>query len=195
MSVFSWVLAAFLSGAAPYSILIGRYGLKKDIRNYGDGNPGAANVWRAGGPRWGIAAILLDFFKGFVPVGLANILVGFDGYPLLGIALAPILGHAFSPFLRWRGGKALAVTFGVWAGLSLFLVPLVLGALFGLGLYLLSVEGWAVFAGMLGLIPLFIVLPAPMTWWLVWLGNTLILVWSHRTDFRRPPHLSGRAPV
>jgi glycerol-3-phosphate acyltransferase PlsY len=184
-----WIVFAFLMGSLPLSVWLGRLGLGLDIRQYGDGNPGAANVWRAAGPRWGLLSVLLDFLKGFLPVGLANYLFGLEGLALAAVALAPILGHAFSPFLRFNGGKALAVTFGIWAGLTLWLAPVILGILFGLFLAILRPEGWAVLAGSLSLLPVLLLLEANVVWLVVWAGMALILAWTHRADLSRPPRL------
>lgn len=188
-----WILFAFLMGALPLSVWLGRLALGLDIRQYGDGNPGAANVWRAGGPRWGLLAGLLDFLKGLLPVGLANYAFGLEGLLLATVAVAPILGHAFSPFLRFNGGKALAVSFGIWAGLTLWLVPVILGLLFGLFLAILKPEGWAVLAGSLSLLPILLLLEANVVWLVVWAGMALILAWTHREELSRPPRLRIRS--
>ncbi len=174
-----WVLLSFLSGSLPFSVWIGRLALQTDIREVGDGNPGAFNVWKTGGMWWGMLAILLDFAKGVVPVAVGNYGLGLEGWWLTAVALAPILGHAFSPFLRFQGGKALAVTFGIWTGLTLWLAPTILGIAFGLCLTILKKDAWAV---MLGLVTLLLVLllvePDPVYVW-VWLGNFVILGWKH----------------
>ena len=99
-------LGAFLLGACPFSVILGRWFLKKDIREYGDGNPGAANVFRAGGHKLGYLAVFLDVVKGVPFVLLAHTVFGFSNLALIPIGLCAILGHAFSPFLKWRGGKA-----------------------------------------------------------------------------------------
>ncbi|MDX1689246.1 MAG: glycerol-3-phosphate acyltransferase, partial [Candidatus Promineifilaceae bacterium] len=122
MTSIIWIIVAFLCGSLPFSVWIGRAALEKEITRFGDGNPGAANVWRAGGVGWGMLAGLLDFLKGATPVALANYVLGLDSLILAFVAIAPIAGHAFSPFLRFRGGKALAVTFGIWAGLTIWLI-------------------------------------------------------------------------
>lgn len=105
--------AAFLLGSCPFSIWIGRWRLNADIRQYGDGNPGAVNVFRAGDVKAGIIAIILDIGKGFPFVFIAHFHFGLPGLLVAAIGLSAILSHAFSPFLRFRGGKALAVTGGV----------------------------------------------------------------------------------
>ena len=184
-----WIIFAFLCGSLPLSVWLGRLALGVDITQYGDGNPGAANVWRAGGGRWGMLAVLLDFLKGALPVALANYGAGLDGWLLAAVAIAPILGHAFSPLMGFSGGKALAVTFGIWAGLSLWLVPMILGLLFGFYLWLFTVEGWAVLAGSFSLlIVLLLFFPDPV-WLAVCLGMALVLAWKHRDDLSQRPEL------
>jgi glycerol-3-phosphate acyltransferase PlsY len=106
-------MAAFWLGACPFSVWVGRRLLDKDIRDYGDGNPGAANVFRAGDVKSGLIALALDIAKGFPFVFMAYSIFGFSEMIVMAIGLSAILGHAFSPFLRLKGGKAVATTFGV----------------------------------------------------------------------------------
>jgi acyl phosphate:glycerol-3-phosphate acyltransferase len=142
-----WTLVAFLFGSIPFSLLVGFWLLGVDIRRYGDGNPGAANVIRVG-----MLATLLDSFKGAAPVGAASFLVGIQDWRIVQIAIAPVAGHAFSPWLHFRGGKAVAVTFGVWTGLTLGGAPVVLGIFLLLMYFTVAVNGWAVILAMLGLL-------------------------------------------
>lgn len=185
-----WILISFVMGSLPLSLWLGKLALHTDVRQYGDGNPGGANVWRAGGKGLGLLAILLDFLKGAIPVGLANFTVGVDGWQLVAVALAPILGHAYSPFLRFRGGKALSVTFGIWCGLTLWVVPSVLGVAFALWLAVLVVPGWAVLVGELTLLVFLVLTRAPVLWLAVWFGSTALLLWKHRDDLKQGPQLS-----
>lgn len=184
-----WITFAFLCGSLPLSYWIGRVFLHTDIRQYGDGNPGAANVFAAGGRWLGVAAILADGCKGLIPVALANFQGGVEGWALVAVCLAPILGHAYSPFLRFQGGKALAVSFGVWTGLTTWQGPVVLGLAFAVWLLVLKVEGWAVVAGMVTLLAFLLFTAAPWTWLAVWSGNFLIFILRHKTDLRRRPDL------
>ena len=184
-----WFLVAFLSGSLPLSLWLGKIVLGVDIRDYGDGNPGAANVWRAGGKWWGLLAILLDGFKGLIPVALANFRVGIEGFWLVAIALAPVFGHTFSPFLHFRGGKALSTTFGIWCGLTLWLGPTVLGLALALGLAVFVVPGWAVLFGTLVLFVAILLAGADPLLLSVWLGNTGILLWTHMNDLRQHPKI------
>ena len=106
MQSIAWFLFAFLCGSLPFSFWIGRLFLHADVRQFGDANPGATNVLRAGGRATAVLALLLDFVKGAVPVWLAYRWAGVDSVALTLVALAPVLGHAFSPFLGFQGGKA-----------------------------------------------------------------------------------------
>lgn len=183
-----WPAVAFLCGSLPFSVWIGWLALGKEIRDFGDGNPGAANVWRAGGAGWGMLAIVLDFLKGSTPVALAKYTFGVDGVALAAVAISPIAGHAFSPFLHFRGGKALAVTFGIWSGLTLWMVPAILGLLFGIFLALLKPEAWAVMAGIFTLFLVLLIL-GNVLWLGVWVGMTLIVGWKHRAELAERPGL------
>jgi glycerol-3-phosphate acyltransferase PlsY len=105
------------------------------------------------------------------------------------IAIAPILGHAFSPFLGFRGGKAIATSLGVWIGLTIWRASLmgVVGTV--IGITLLTSSGWAVMIGLAGILTtLLIWMPEPLLL-MVWVSETLILVWTHRTDLRQKPRL------
>jgi glycerol-3-phosphate acyltransferase PlsY len=189
MGTLIWVIIAFVCGALPFSVWVGKLALRTEIRNYGDHNPGATNVIRAGGWKWGVPALLLDYLKGAIPVGIAYFVVGFDGIPLVLIALAPVLGHAYSPFLGFRGGKAVAVTGGIWTGLTLGEVPIVGGLLLGLWFGIVAVSGWAVMLTMLGLLFYLLMFHPDPVLLAVWGGNTLILAWKHREDLMQPPGL------
>lgn len=186
MTFIVWVVVTFLCGALPFSVWLGRLVLGKDIRAYGDGNPGATNVLRAGGKRLGAVAAVLDAAKGIIPVGLAIYVARFGGTELALIALAPILGHAFSPFLGFKGGKAVGVTFGIWIGLTIWEVPTVLGLMLFYWFQFVAISGWAVMLA-LGSLGLYLLLahPDPVLI-LVLLGNMVILAWTHRADLRKP---------
>ena len=118
---------AYASGALPWSVWLGELFFRVDPRSQSDGNPGAANAFRAGGWRLGVSVLLLDFLKGFLPVFIAKWGMQLPESQLFWIALMPTLGHAFSIFLSFRGGRALDTLFGVWTGLTLYEVPLVMG--------------------------------------------------------------------
>ncbi len=185
-SIAFWIILAFFLGSIPFSVWLGRLWLRTDIRTYGDGNPGAANAWRAGTWRVGIPAMLLDYLKGAIPVSLAHYGFGVFGWGLAAVALGPVLGHAFSPFLRFRGGKALTVTFGIWTGLSLAEGPIVLGLLFGFFLLVQNEDAWAVILGLLTFLAYWWLRQADLPILAACVGNTVILAWKHRHGLQQP---------
>lgn len=187
MIVIYWTIISFLLGAIPFSLWLGKLSLQTDIRRYGDGNPGATNAWKAGGWYVGLPALLLDYLKGAVPVGLAHFLVGISGWGLVAVALAPAFGHAYSPFLRFRGGKALAVTFGLWTGLTLAEGPTVFGLLLALFFVVQHSDGWAVVFGLLALLGYLVVRQADIFTLVIWGANTLLLTWKYRLDLQEWP--------
>lgn len=135
-------LFAFLLGSIPFGLLIAR-SQGVDIRDHGSGNIGATNVWRVLGRRFGIPCLILDLLKGLIPVLLAVNLLQIAGrtiqFPLplpeswtvafgsgeamtaqilhIVTALLAVLGHNYSPWVRFRGGKGIATSAGVLLGL------------------------------------------------------------------------------
>jgi len=189
LTIVLWTVLAFGCGAMPLSVWLGRLVLGKDIRSYGDGNPGAANAWRAGSWRLGAPAVALDYLKAAVPVGVARFRGGVAGWGLVAVALAPLVGHAFSPWLRFRGGKAVAATFGVWTALSPWQAPTALGLCLAALVLVQSVEAWSTLLGMLGLLTYLLLRRADAPTLAVWAGNALVLAWKHRSDLARRPGL------
>ncbi|MCU0496058.1 MAG: glycerol-3-phosphate acyltransferase [Anaerolineae bacterium] len=187
-----WAVLGFFLGSIPFSVLIGRIAVKQDIRAYGDGNPGAFNVLRAAGWKWGGLAIFLDIGKGALPVGLAVYIAQISGLPLLTAVIAPVLGHAFSPFLRFNGGKAIATTGGIWIGLTLGIVAFV-GMIALIVWYLvLTSSAWAVMFTMITALIFMIAIQAPSLWLIVWGLNLALLIWKHRAELGQPPRFKTR---
>ena len=141
------VLSAFGLGACPFSVWVGRWLLGKDIRAYGDGNPGAANVFRAGGRKSGFLAVFLDTAKGVPFVFLAHSFFKLPEAAVLGVALSAILGHAFSPLLQLRGGKAIAVTFGAILALPQHDLIFALAGSMLLSFLFIAIDAWIVIFG------------------------------------------------
>lgn len=178
---FLLLFFSFLCGALPLSVWVTKLA-GKDPRAVGDKNPGATNALKAGGKRVGLAALLLDVSKSAAPVGLAYQILGLDGPWMAVIALAPSLGHAYSPFLRFKGGKALATVLGAWIGLTLWDVPLVALAGITLWFILLKNSGRAVVLTLAGMaVYLVFFRPEPLFLWVLGL-QTVLLLWKHRFD-------------
>lgn len=184
-----FVLLSFLCGSLPFSVWLSQMLRGTDARRFGDGNPGATNAFRAGGAAVGLLALLLDVSKGAAPVGLAYFNLSFRDAPMWLVAMAPLLGHAFSPFLGFKGGKGLAVTLGVWIGLTLWRMSVPALVLVLLWTALLDNAGWAVLLTLAGMLALLLVwYPDPLLL-AVLAGQAVILAWTHRADLRRRPRL------
>lgn len=123
----AWVAAAYLIGSVPFGYLAGRVnGI--DLREHGSHNIGATNAVRVLGKRWGIPVFFCDFLKGYVPPALLIGRLGcsiteFDTAQMglfLAVLAAVVLGHTFTCFLHFRGGKGVATTAGALFALSLW---------------------------------------------------------------------------
>ncbi len=182
-----WVVCAFLLGSLPVAVWLGRGLQGLEVRAVGDGNPGATNAWKAGGWQLGVPVLALDFLKGAAPVAIARYDWGWDGVRLAAVAVAPVVGHDFSPFLRGRGGKGLATTFGVWTGLTLAEGPMVLGLSLVAGLSARLRDGWTVALGLAVLLGVLWLRGWPRVYLVVWLITAALLVWKYRHDLRRSP--------
>ena len=176
------VLGFFLGAVSPAAIMAKARHV--DLRQ-GSGNPGATNVGRFLGVRWGVAVGLLDILKGLVPTLLA-LWLG-DRLTAYAVGLACVLGHVLSPYLRGRGGKGVATSMGAvlavfpWFALGMFLV-------FGLMLWRTRwVAGSSLVAmGMLGLYAGFAPLPEPVGVGRAWgIGIALIVIVRHHGNIRR----------
>ena len=166
----------------------------QDVRQLGSGNIGAANVFRAGGPGAFAATLIADGLKGFIPVMLGILLgLGDQEIALAAIGLAAVLGHTWSIYLRFRGGKGVATSGGVLlalapvalviAGLSWFLVvrltrlaslsSLIAVAVGFISLILLHLAGWQAWR--------------PVGWSVVVLGVALVglVLYRHRGNIGR----------
>lgn len=121
---------------------IGNRILHKNIRQFGDHNPGAANVFKAGSIKWGFVAVFLEVGKAMPSVLLAELYFKLPEPEVLFIGLAAILGHAFSPILKFKGGKATAATGGVLISIhdrDLLLIYLILMVI---GFFVLDGDSW-----------------------------------------------------
>lgn len=115
------LLLSYLLGSIPFGLLIGLYIYHQDIRQVGSGNIGTTNAFRAYGPFGGTFVFLLDMLKGGLPVLLASTCSTLITWHPLVFGLASVIGHIFPIFLKFKGGKAVATSFG----LGLFYSPII----------------------------------------------------------------------
>jgi glycerol-3-phosphate acyltransferase PlsY len=192
-------IGSFLIGSIPFGLFVGRFLFASDLRKSGSGNIGAANALRSYGAAGGATVLLLDAAKGYIPVAYADglpvsdWLLSWSGHVLLADAnsvgfaafagLLAVLGHCYSPWLKFKGGKGVATWLGALFALSwiagiafvaiwlAIVVPTRYASLGSIGATLLSpIVLWFATPG---LNALFAVLVA------------LVIVWQHRENIVR----------
>lgn len=128
------VLIGYLVGSIPWGLIIGKVFFHKDIRNYGSGNLGGTNAGRVLGAPIGILVIVLDAMKAFIVMAILNRI-----YPnaIEYAGLAVCVGHCFPIFAGFRGGKAVACTYGYLLGLAIFITKDAFTLLIPLGVFLI----------------------------------------------------------
>ncbi len=195
----SVVVLGYLLGSIPVGYLLSRRQAKVDVRNYGSGRTGATNVLRTAGRKWAILVAAIDVVKGVLAVVFAGLIVG-QSYLVVGnvalgalvaqvtAALAAIVGHNWSVFLGFRGGRGVATFFG---GLVALCPP---AALFGgevliIGAGLTKFASLGSLAGAVGsyaiLVPLTILNGFPVEYIFYALIGAIIIFVMHRDNIRR----------
>ena len=176
------VVAAFLAGAVPFGYLIGQAsGI--DVRRVGSGNIGAANLLRSVGRSAALLTLLLDAGKGAAPVAVAR-WAGLAAEWQAAAAAAAVLGHSYTPFLKFRGGKGVATTLGALAVGSW---PVASAAV---AIWLATAALFR-FTSLAALVAA-VLLPG-LSWWLdgraafvaLTLALAALLVWRHRENIAR----------
>ncbi|MGL4366115.1 MAG: glycerol-3-phosphate 1-O-acyltransferase PlsY [Cetobacterium sp.] len=124
MKFLIFAVIAYIFGSLPCGVWLGKGVKNIDIREYGSKNSGATNAYRILGPKYGIMVLILDALKGYIPLYIAS-LFDIGGIYIILLGLVAILGHTFSFFLQFKGGKGVATSLGVF----LFLMPKVVGVL------------------------------------------------------------------
>ncbi len=115
-------VGAYFLASIPFGLLISRKVARLDITRAGSGNIGATNVAREVGLKWGIITLVVDTIKGFIPVAFTHYLLGCPAEILEAlkgiVGLSALLGHQFSIYNRFRGGKGIATCLGVFLAIS-----------------------------------------------------------------------------
>ncbi|HZH39489.1 MAG TPA: glycerol-3-phosphate 1-O-acyltransferase PlsY [Gemmatimonadales bacterium] len=184
-SAVLWLAASYLLGATPTSYVAGRLAKGIDLREQGSKNLGATNVYRVLGWRWAIPVALIDIAKGAIPVALFGAwAAGAPGFPVF-LGLAAVLGHIFSPYVRFKGGKGVATAAGMFLALAPFAVVIAL-PVWGLCLW---ATGYVSLSSILvaAIFPVLVLLTthgsAPPL--IASIGLALLIVYSHRANIRR----------
>ncbi len=174
---------SYLSGSILFGELIAR-SKGVNLREVGSGNVGATNVGRALGKKYAVLVFFLDMTKGFLPTLIAGLWTGW-GSP--GVAIAgslSVMGHMFSVFAKFKGGKGVATAFGVVLAVS-WTSALILIALWGLLLFTTGYVSVASVLVSLTAVPLFILLGYPLPLKLMALLIAGLILYKHRSNLKR----------
>ncbi|HKJ93692.1 MAG TPA: glycerol-3-phosphate 1-O-acyltransferase PlsY [Longimicrobiales bacterium] len=196
----TWVLlaASYLLGATPTSYLAGRALRGIDLRQHGSGNLGATNAFRVMGWKGAVPALFLDIFKGWAPVALFPL---WDGSPraewALAYGAAAIVGHVYSVYVRFRGGKGVATSAGVLLALAPWGV-LAGAVVWGLMVFITRIVSVSsILAAVVVPVAVYFTNGPGMVLWLT-VAVALFVIFAHRSNIGRllrgEEHRFGRRP-
>ncbi|WP_372519869.1 glycerol-3-phosphate 1-O-acyltransferase PlsY [Candidatus Ruminimicrobiellum ovillum] len=118
LKIILYLIFAYLCGAIPFGYIIAKLFKHIDIRTVGSGNPGATNVYRTISKPLGILTLILDVLKGFIPIYFVKLINPEFSLIVIAVALVTIIGHIFTVFLNFKGGKGVATACGVFLALN-----------------------------------------------------------------------------
>jgi len=184
VSITLWIVASYVLGATPTSYIAGRLGRGIDLREHGSKNLGATNVYRLLGWAYAFPVGIIDVAKGAVPVALFGRWAGGPAWLPVILGGAAVLGHMFSPYVRFRCGKGVATA----AGVFLALAPLAFAIALPVWALCLWITGYVSLSSIVAALtfPLWVRLTtdaAPTFWASVVLA--LLIVLAHRVNIKR----------
>jgi len=202
MTLVLVIIGSYLLGAIPFSYLAGKVRKGIDLREHGSGNLGASNTFRILGARAGAVVLVLDVAKGFFPVFVAGRLAASGGAPVylytLPAAVAAVMGHMFSVYLRFGGGKGVATSGGAYLALS----PIAVVCAFAVWLVVFATKRIVSLAslGAAVALPIAVYLvdrvdlwPSHWSYTAVTVVVSLVVIFKHRSNIRRL--MSGSEPA
>lgn len=185
MTAVLWLLAAYLLGATPTSYIAGRLGRGLDLREHGSRNLGATNVFRVLGWRYAIPVALVDIAKGVVPVALFGAWAHGPAWLPVALGGAAVVGHMYSPYVAFRGGKGVATA----GGMFLALAPLAVAIAVPVWAVLLWLTGFVSLSSIVAVatFPVWVRLTVPAAPYTLWTSVVLavLIVFAHRSNIRR----------
>jgi glycerol-3-phosphate acyltransferase PlsY len=186
MAALPWLLASYLLGAIPTSYLAARAFRGIDLREHGSRNLGATNLYRVLGWRFAVPVGLFDAAKGLIPVLVFAPRVSSSELFALVCGLTAVVGHVFSVFVGFRGGKGVATAAGVMLGLT----PVALGVALAVWIVVVYGTGYVSLGSIAGaaIFPVAVLLldppSAPPVLWLD-IAVAAAIIWLHRGNIKR----------
>lgn len=178
-------LICFFCGSIPTAYLVAKKAAGIDIRKHGSGNVGATNAFRVLGKKWGAFVFSLDFLKGYAPTLLLTRFL-FNSRPEVAVwlGLGALLGHIFTPFLRFKGGKGVATGAGILAASY----PLFFIEAFAVWLCIFIASKIVALASIIALLALVLIgfyYQAPYSSQLFFVLACITVSWTHRSNLKR----------
>ena len=179
----TFLVCTFLLASVPTGLVVTALWTNLDIRSAGSGNPGATNVYRLAGRTMGIVTLVGDVLKGLVPAILSHWVIG-GSWGVSATILVAFLGHCYSPYLSFRGGK------GVATGVGGFLAAAPLASLIAVGAWV-GVVAWTRKSSLAALVALGVLLatlallPPARAYVPVAAVVAVLMLWRHRDNIRR----------
>jgi len=181
MTKVVYVILTYLVASIPFGLIFCKLFKGVDVRTVGSGNIGATNVFRAAGPLAAFLTALFDISKSFFPVLIAKKYFALDFASV--VALSAVVGHCFSIYLKFKGGKGVATTLGAffaltWKGGIIFFVT---------WLFVVLMSGFVSLASMIAslILPLYFILSLSFTPAIFGLIITLIVIAKHSSNIKR----------
>ena len=181
--IFLALALSFLCGSIPFGVLIGK-SRGVDVRAVGSGNTGATNSWRAMGPMMGIIVFALDVAKGVAGPLLGHWLAPGQEIGIAACGIVAVLGHIFSPFLGFKGGKGIATSLGALLGL-MPIVGILIFVVWGIFLALTRMISAASIVGCIALPILALLFHAPTPYFVVALLMSVFAFAKHIPNIKR----------
>lgn len=185
MTLVAAILGSYLLGAIPTSYWVVRLVRGEDLRTLGSGNLGATNLYRQLGWKFALPVGLFDALKGAIPVALIGPRAGLSLLPSIGLGVLAVIGHVWSVFVGFRGGKGVATGGGIVLGIA----PVA---------FVAALVAWALVVKFTGYVSLGSIVSAALLPLLVWFlhpahrvavapiaGLAVIVIWFHRANIRR----------
>ena len=186
----AFIIGAYLCGSIPFGFLVGKM-RGVDVRTVGSKNIGATNVYRTVGHKWGLLAFFCDFLKGLLPTLTAKMLFPEIAYLPMVTGVMTVIGHMFTCFMKFKGGKGIATGFGMLVAL----IPWMVLTAFGIFVITVWISHYISLGSILAAAFLLV------TVWFPILGNpgvrsnlpqcilvalvAAVAIWKHRTNIVR----------
>ncbi len=182
LNLIVWLGISYLFGSIPFGLILVKFFKGIDLREVGSGNIGTTNVIRAAGKKFGALTFVLDLSKGLIPVIIAKSISTSNLFVAL-VGLAAILGHIYSVFLRFKGGKGVATTIGVFFAISptLTIIALV-PSLFFMWLSEYVSVGSLMFVTIM---PILFLLSMKFVFFVLSVVVFFLIYWTHRENITR----------